>query len=160
MIVRKKKLDFCQSLFSVNSLVPSVLSHSHICSCCAVAGCPNILSQCPSLCRIVKVPGSCPKCDCGPLVKGLLPVSYFKLFVSVLRLIFSGIRPKTRHIRGNTKLSNEGNFEIIRSLTVLCNIRKQYERRAHWFEFKARDSSKLSMLINTSLCFIQSQHIW
>lgn len=150
MIVRKKKLDFSQSLFSVNSLVPSVLSvHSHICSCCAVAGCPNILSQCPSLCRIVKVPGSCPKCDCGPLVKGLLPGSYFKLFVSVLRLvIFSGIRPKTRHTRENTKLSNEGKVRIIRSLTVLCNIGKQDERRAHWFEFKARDSSTFSMLFD------------
>jgi len=32
--------------------------------------CPNILPECPSLCRIVKVPGSCPQCDCGPLVKG------------------------------------------------------------------------------------------
>lgn len=33
-------------------------------------GCPNISTECPSLCRIVKVPGSCPQCDCGPLVKG------------------------------------------------------------------------------------------
>lgn len=32
--------------------------------------CPNVLPECPSLCRIVKVPGSCPQCDCGPLVKG------------------------------------------------------------------------------------------
>ncbi|XP_078362698.1 uncharacterized protein LOC144646871 isoform X1 [Oculina patagonica] len=34
------------------------------------SACPDILPECPSLCRIVKVPGSCPQCDCGPLVKG------------------------------------------------------------------------------------------
>ncbi|KAJ7376121.1 C-type lectin domain 19 member A [Desmophyllum pertusum] len=34
------------------------------------SGCPDILPECPSLCSIVKVPGSCPQCDCGPLVKG------------------------------------------------------------------------------------------
>ncbi|XP_068678201.1 uncharacterized protein [Montipora foliosa] len=33
-------------------------------------GCPNILSECPSLCRIVRSLGSCPRCDCGQLVKG------------------------------------------------------------------------------------------
>jgi len=33
-------------------------------------GCPNILPECPSLCRIVKIAGSCPQCNCAPLVKG------------------------------------------------------------------------------------------
>lgn len=33
-------------------------------------GCSSIESECPSLCRIVRSPGNCPKCDCGPLVKG------------------------------------------------------------------------------------------
>ncbi|XP_073257254.1 uncharacterized protein [Porites lutea] len=33
-------------------------------------GCPNISPECPSLCKIVRIPGSCPHCDCGPLVKG------------------------------------------------------------------------------------------